>query len=616
MAGDNIIYLGFADNKVPEFKEMPSKEWIYYGSDNCFPDHLLYLYNKSSVHGAIVNNKVKYILGQGVNVTDKLKSVNRYSESFNKVLEKSSKDVELFGGFYWQVIYDALGRIKEIVHTPFEEIRRAKDLKGWFHSKSWKEHTKKCNEPKFIPNYDATKPVGVQLFSYREYRPGAKEYPLPGYFSALNDIETDTEISIYNLSVIKNGQFSGKIVSFFDGIPTDEEKKKLERKWNDKFNGSGNAGKTLLSFNRNDGKKPEVEDLSSTDLDKLFDQLSKTTQSKILAGHEITSPVLFGIKDSGSSLSGDGTTLEMSYKIFKNTYANSKQQALEEVINLFLPLLGEPPQKIIPVDPLGGVASDGTTMTNDHLKNMTGKQYQGLNRIITKYKKGLLDKAAAALLLKNSFNLSDEDIEVFLTKEDQFTSVFTEEEIADMFSEFGESKENFSLVKSKNFDDERMEFVDIRGVDSSIVDLIRKDKRITPEIIASTLDVEKSYVEARMKVLTERGVLTVASNVIGVDTVIEHSVNTEALDRVERPETVDIYIKYSYEPKPGLAPTIATTRPFCRKLIQLDRVYTRSEIEQISYRVGFSVFDRKGGFWGHKPECRHRWVKQILIKKR
>ena len=61
----NIIYVGFADNKVPEFKEVRNKDYILFGEDNKFPDHILYLFNKSSNHGAIVNGKVKYIFGKG-----------------------------------------------------------------------------------------------------------------------------------------------------------------------------------------------------------------------------------------------------------------------------------------------------------------------------------------------------------------------------------------------------------------------------------------------------------------------------------------------------------------------------------------------------------------------
>lgn len=621
MADNNsVIFLGFADNKIPLFKEIPSKEWILFGEDNAFPDHLLKLYNKSSVHGAIVNNKVKYILGSGIDVTaPQLAKINRNGESLNKILEKSSKDIELFGGFYWQVIYNAVGKIGEIIHTPFQEIRKAKDGKGWWHCKQWDWKSNKKTEPSHIASFDITQPVGVQLFSYREYRPGASEYPLPGYFSALNDIETDTEISIYNLSVMKNGQFSGKLISFFDGVPTEEEKKKLEKHWNDKFNGSGNAGKTMLAFNRDTAKPPQVDDLSATELDKLFDQLSKSTQAKIFAGHEITTPVLFGLMDSGNSLGGDGSTLEKGYAIFRNTYANAKQQAIEEILALFLPLMGLPVQKIIPVSPLGAMAGvTEQTMTNDSVKNMTGRQYQHMDRIIKKFKKGTLDKKAAALMLKSSFGFSDEDIEVLLTKDEQFDSAYNEEEVADMFAACGEAAENFAVVKSKpfKFEEERMEFVDVKGIDSSIIDLMRKDKRITADVIASILDVDKSYITARIKQLQERGAITSIQTLIGVDTIIEHAVNTEVLDTVEKAETVDIFIKYEYRARPGLKPVIETTRPFCKKLIELNRVYTRSDIESISQRVGYSVWDRRGGFWGSDPQCRHEWRKLIVIKKR
>jgi hypothetical protein len=315
----NIIFLGFADNKRPEFREVRNKDYVLFGEDNKFPDHLLYLYDKSSVHGAIINNKVKYIMGQGINITgspatpDKisLTKVNRYNETINKVLEKSCKDIELFGGFYWQVVYDLLGRVKEILHTPFQEIRKGKDG-GWFHCKKWDWNKHKKVDPVYIEDFDSTNPNGVKLFSYKEYRPGDQEYPLPGYFSALNDIETDTEISIYNLSVMKNGQFTGKLISFFNGIPAPEKQKELELRWNKKFNGSGNAGKTMLAFNNGTDKEPAVADLSSTDLDKLFDQLRKSTEGKIFAGHEVTSPVLFGIMQPGSL--GNRTEMQDSYE--------------------------------------------------------------------------------------------------------------------------------------------------------------------------------------------------------------------------------------------------------------------------------------------------------------
>jgi len=53
--------------------------------------------------------------------------------------------------------------------------------------------------------------------------------------------------------------------------------------------------------------------------------------------------------------------------------------------------------------------------------------------------------------------------------------------------------------------------------------------------------------------------------------------------------------------------------------MRLDKVYSRSEIEQISGYLGYSVFDRRGGWWNDsgdiKAHCRHRWFSQVVIRK-
>lgn len=652
----NIIFLGFADNRVPEFKEVNSKEYILFGKDNLFPDQLLYLYNKSSNHNAIVNGKVTYIIGKGLALDNPvLKSVNRNGENFNKILKKCCTDIELFGGFYLQIVWLQNGK-PEIFHQPFETIRKAKDQPGYWHCKKWNWKENKKVDPTYIPPFDINNRQGAQIFSYKEYRPGCDTYPLPGYFGALNDIETDVEISIYNLSVIKNGQFSGKLISFFNGIPEEEAKKVLEKKWTDKFNGSGNAGKTMLAFNNGTDKEPAVTDLSTTDLDKLFDLLNKTVQAEIFSGHQVTSPMLFGIMEPGKL--GGRNELQDAYEIFKNTYINDKQMALEEVVDFILPLLGvQEKLKFIPVEPLSVLLNPvdfkeslpkewvfeklgiditkypsaaipqapgiipNTEMVNDNVKNLTGRQHQQLLRIIRQYSKGQITKEVATTLLKTGLGVQDSDISSLLGIDESFSAVELEEQVvAEMFADIGEKREYFTVVKSQKFSEpEEMLFADIKGSDSAIIDLIRKDKRITPKIIGQTIKESEAYVKSRIEALTKSGVITPTKTTIGIDTIIEHAVNPEQIDTQTRPETVNVYIKYSYEPRPGLEPIIETTRPFCKRLIELDRLYTRAEIESISQRVGYSVFDRKGGFWYHNgeadPECRHRWMRNVVIKK-
>lgn len=644
MDSSNIVFLGFADNKIPEFKEVKSKDWIMYGEKNDFPEHLLYLYNKSSNHNAIINGKTTYIFGKGFENGNF--PVNPAGETFNKVIKKFITDVELFGGGRIEVIWK-LGGTAELRHIPFQRLRRAKEDNGFWYCKDWtKRGWNKENEPVFIPDYDPANKKGAQVFSYNEYRPGADVYPLPGYFGALNDIETDVEISKYNLSVIKNGMFSSKMIVFNDGKPTDEIKAKIEKDFKKKFAGSENSGNFMLVFNTDPAKAPTVQDLSTTDLDKLFDQLNKTTQGEIFSGHGVTSPMLFGIRTEGQ-LGGRSEILE-AYEIFKNTYINEKQQAIEEVAAVLLPIVGQTASKIEPVEPIterlnpvdfkdmlpeewvfeklgidtdkyqpsASVPNSGNAPVNENLKNLSGRQMQQLQRVLNKYRNGKITKVDATLLLKNSYGLADEDVSMILS-EQNFAAQPTEEQVAMMFEEIGETRSNFHVVKSMKFDEVDMSFADLSQVDANIVDQLRKDKRATPETIALAIKSTAGYVQKRIDDLKKSGVLTQTSKVLGVDTIIETAVNPEVIDYKPKAETLDVYVKYSYEVKPGVGPElIPTSRPFCKKLIQLDRLYTRAEIETISNRLGYSVFDRGGGFWGDRPSCRHEWRRNLVIKKR
>ena len=50
-------------------------------------------------------------------------------------------------------------------------------------------------------------------------------------------------------------------------------------------------------------------------------------------------------------------------------------------------------------------------------------------------------------------------------------------------------------------------------------------------------------------------------------------------------------------------------------------MYSRSEIEQMSARLGYSVWDRRGGWYTipntniHSPSCRHEWRSNIVTRK-
>jgi hypothetical protein len=76
-----------------------------------------------------------------------------------------------------------------------------------------------------------------------------------------------------------------------------------------------------------------------------------------------------------------------------------------------------------------------------------------------------------------------------------------------------------------------------------------------------------------------------------------------------------ITIMYSYEWKEEIPVDQRDTeehpsRPFCKKMMELRRLYTRVDIETLSQRLGYSVFDRCGG-----DDCRHFWKSNIVVRK-
>ena len=639
--------------KVPVMKELPNKGWVLFGEDNKFPNLLLNMFNKSSKHNGIILGKVNYIVGKGFN--DPM-AANPY-ESCNEVLKKVCLDVEVFGGCYIEVQYNQLGKVAAYYHVPYHKVRSSKDNTQFF-VKDWESY-KKGEEPKVFAAYNPKEDPAMlknqtQILYYKEYRPGVETYSYPGYMGALNAIQTDIEISKYHLSTITNGMFASKMISFFEGIPTEEEKREIEKGFKSKFTGSENAGNIVLNFGKDPAKRPQMDDLSSTDLDKHFDILAKSIQEELFSGHQITSPMLFGIRVEGTL--GGRSEIRDAYEIFKNTYCNDKQQALEM---LFSELTGVE-KKIIPVEPIGFEFSEATLLqiapkkwllekigidasqypevvssenapttsapVNENLKNLSGRQWQSLTRIIRKFEKGEISQEQAKLLLKSSLGLNDEEVNTMLSidNEMQFSSQEKDELWLDALSKCGVSKQDFLIVKSSRFNFAKEEsFADVTQIETNVLDLIRKDKRITPDVIAETLDLEVDSVKEILKRLEKEGRISSKVATIGEDKIIERKLSEPLSKQSElKPETLGFKIMYSYEWKTGFgADDKPTRRAFCAKLQDMEKLWSRADIETWSRRLGYSVWDRGGG-WYTEPDgsrsksCRHEWRKVIVMEKR
>jgi ribosomal protein S25 len=656
-----IKVLTFAEAKQPEYKEKKGEGYMQYGQNNDYPQYLLDLFNKSAKHNAIIRGKVNYIVGNGwAGEQDIVKKVNR-EETLNDLTKKVALDLELFGGAYIQVIWSVMGgQVAELWHCDYTKIRTNKDNTQFWYKDDWKA-TRNQEKAEIYNAFNPANPQGVQILYVKEYRPGINVYSLPGYFGALNYIESDVEVSKHVLGNAQTGFSASKLITLPNGEPSPEEKRLVSKQFDNMYTGA-DGKKYLLAFVNDLTRKPIVDDLGASDLTKEdFSRVDELIQTNIFSGHQITSPDLFGIAVPGQL--GNRQQMRDSYEIFNNTYVRYKQMQIEGIFNMLGQYAGVTEElKLQPVDPIGIDFSESVIKevapkewileklgidptkyglpieteqpmaasplsVNEHIKGLKGREWQNMQRIIRDFNKGKITREQASSMLKGGYALSDDEVATWLGAEEL---EFNEADFQ-VFFEFGEDRSAYEVYKSKTrfSDDKDFEmFADVTQLQSNILDLIVKDKRITPEVIADTLKEDIGVVKRVIDTLTEKGFIK--SNEVkqgkGIDSnvIIERQLTAPIGEIVEaiKPQTSQILIRYSYEWKAGFNDgDLDTSRPFCKYLVTANKFYSRSEIEMMSARLGYSVWDRRGGWYTkpgtntHSPSCRHEWRSNIVKRK-
>jgi len=647
------IVLKFDRAVQPKFEEKKGKGWVEFGELNNYPKYLIDLYNESPKHGAIVKSKCTYIYGKGFEDSG---VANSRGESWNNILKKCVNDDELFRGYYLQVIWNRIGQIAEVYHIDFAKVRVSKDLSTYYIKNDWDDYKEK---PREYPAFNTNDKYGSQILYVKAYNNLSETYPLPSYFQGLNMIESDIEVSRHILGNAKQGFVGSTLINLNNGTPHEEKQGEVERSLLKKFTGS-DGKRVVIMFNPSRENSAEIVNLGTTMLTKEdFTNINNLIQQEIFACHQIVSPALMGIKTEGQL--GSRSEIRDAYEIFNRTYVQERQEEFNTIFTQLRNLHGEiGVYKIKPVEPLKfeftegimaqnltqdeirelmgrepltktDVTADGSqalpeqpVQANENIRNLSGRQYQNVMRIVRNFGNGKLTKAQASMMLKNGFGFTDADVDTFLgTDEDPMT----EDEIQKFSMDEDERLvHEFSLCGSDKFQqvDKRECFSDeLNQLEANVLDLITKDMNITPSVIASILKVTQDLVQDIIDNFVEIGIISLAVS----------KINSTPSYKVLKPvselpgknsKLTKAFIRYTYEWMPGFTDSDAvTSRPFCRKMMEMSqtKTWSRSDIESISARVGYSVWERRGGWYTNpstdKPReyCRHRWVSKLYKEK-
>ena len=594
-------------HKLPKFVEKTNKDWVYFGEDNLFPNLLVELFSTSSKHNAIVTGKTNYIFGggwavrEGGSVSDQakvdnfIKNVNP-RENFNDLSQKLIMDYELFGGVAMEVVWAKSGeKIAEINHVDFSKVRKAKEGGGFFTSDDWSKQNQTFEKTKFLEweGFNPKNKKGRQLYYYKQYRPGLNHYPLPEYVGALPYIQMDGEIANFHLNNIRNGFWGSFLINIF-GQPTDEAKEEIEDLFEEKFTGSDNAGRFILNFAASKERAAELLSLTPPNLDNMFMELNKQVRQEMFSGHKITSPSLFGV-ETDTPFGGRVDTAE-KYQIFQNTYVSGKQKVHEEIWNELVVYFGlNVSLELIKVEPI----SEG-------------------------WSEGVRAGVMSAEEIRSDLGLDNKEGSTFGLQ-------WSEKGVADLFRNIGIEKKGVKIIKSREvgmgedvYSTEatfRQNFLEgkVSSLDLSILELLNNDPLMSVDAIATALKTTPETVNRSLSRLVSKGLVSVSEK--KEDKPIERKVLGEGkrvLKKAPKKEE-QVEVRYSYEARPGLQEVIDNTRPFCRALLSLNKLYTRTEIEQLNATVGHSVWDRRGGFWTKKgtnitsAACRHVWQQHIVV---
>ena len=662
----NLDLIKLSHYNIPHLVEDSKNDWVSFGEDNLYPNYLLELFLGSAINGALIKSIGAMIYGEGLaatNVdesTDTKESYLRLTEllhnSDDDVLKDLALDLKLFGGCYVNVIWSRdRSKIAKIHHIPAQYIRSGKMIDGeiqhYYYSADWSKAKKGEYRPRAYAAFNTEdRTQASQILMIRDKNPALFYGFAPDYVAATDWIQMELEIAQFHLANITSGMTPSMHVGFSNGVPTEEERRTIERQLNQKFAGTGNAGKILITFN--DGKEttPTIEPIQMNDAQNAWVEMSKQSVNQILAGHRVTSPILFGIRSEGGGLGNNADELRDAYSLFNNTvvipFQNTLLKGLEKIfrvndINLDLYFKSLKPADFIDLEVTKTQSEEdqekeGVTkedIDTDDLK----QEFKDLQDIDTKPTKGMIEEAkkglewrreygrggtqvavARATNIKNGDNLSFDTIK-------RMNSFFARHEVDKKAEGFdigedgfpsagriawalwgGDAGQSWAKKKVKEIENVRDDLSDDQF--DELLDNLKGEK-IDEEKweIVDEQDYVEDYEEWAERLIKEHKKDNFADEIVSKED--RKSYLDKSFYRVRFK-----YIKKSRKPS-------KSTRTFCKNMMQLSRagfVYRIEDIDKasregVNRQLGhkgrpYDLFRFKGGVY-----CRHAW-KVILYR--
>lgn len=286
------------------------------GADNMYPTRIERVINQSVTAAQCRKLYAKFISGRGFEAED----LDSYVFGFDmageitglKLLRKMAESIASHGGVFLHLNFNLLGEVADVSVLPYRYCRLAgidtdtgewskiAVYDNWDYSKKYRFETGKIKYfPKF--NLDSVREqmadpdfMGqVAFFSMED----ASLYPLAPVDPAINDADTEAQISIFKNRTVRNG-FLDRTIFRHGPFDSPEDKEAFKRMVRE-FKGAENAEDILMledefTSDNKDGNL-RIDRLESKINDKLFESWEKTCPNNIRKCYNNAPPMLIDL---------------------------------------------------------------------------------------------------------------------------------------------------------------------------------------------------------------------------------------------------------------------------------------------------------------------------------
>jgi hypothetical protein len=281
-------------------KENKTEGILNYDNDNAYPRRVELMIEASVTGSRGVDLYKKFMAGRGfTNEAFGRAVINEKGQTINELLKTATaKDKAKFASFAFHFNYNALFQISEIRAIEVKDVRftlNNSDHAGKYALyEDWARELKSRISPSDIKYIDKFNPdpkvIQRQILAAGGFEhwngqifywsAAGDKYPLPVYDPAINDLETDGEISLFKRNNVTTQFLAMYILMLKQEFEDDTERQEYIQTLN-KFMGGRESGKILLLDGITEENKPELQKIDLQNADRLFEYHETSAQNNI-----------------------------------------------------------------------------------------------------------------------------------------------------------------------------------------------------------------------------------------------------------------------------------------------------------------------------------------------